>query len=88
MAGERDGATPSQIALNWIARKQGVSSIILGARDVDQLAANLAAATWSLSDEDSARLDAVSALPPRYPYDLQKNFGAERNPWPGLLPPI
>ena len=88
IAGERSGATPSQIALNWIARKQGVSSIILGARDIDQLAANLAAASWSLSDEEIARLDAVSALPPRYPYDLQKNFGAERNPWPGLLPPI
>ena len=87
IAAER-GVPPSQVALNWIARKEGVSSIILGARTTEQLAANLPAATWSLTDSEIARLDTVSDTPPRYPYDLQKAFGAARNPWPGLLPPL
>jgi aryl-alcohol dehydrogenase-like predicted oxidoreductase len=77
---EHPGASPSQVALNWVARRAGVSSIILGARTSGQLADNLAAANWSLSDAEMAKLDAASAVPPRYPYHMQLQFAATRNP--------
>jgi aryl-alcohol dehydrogenase-like predicted oxidoreductase len=88
IARERSGASISQVALNWVARKAGVSSIIVGARTAEQLADNLAAASWSLSDEEIARLDEVSARKPRYPYTMHRMFMGERNPPLGLLPPI
>lgn len=74
------GASLSQVALNWVARKPGVSSIIVGARTSEQLVDNLAAASWSLSDEEIARLDNASAVPIPYPYQMHRDFGAERNP--------
>jgi aryl-alcohol dehydrogenase-like predicted oxidoreductase len=82
------GATASQVALNWVARKAGVSSILIGARTTEQLQDNLAAASWSLDDSEIARLDAISAQPLPYPYDMHKNFGAARNPPLPLLPGI
>lgn len=74
------GASPSQVALNWLRRKAGVSSVIIGARTTEQLADNLGAATWSLTDEEMARLDQVSAAPHIYPYDMHEWFTAGRNP--------
>ena len=75
-----------EVALNWIVRKAGVASIIVGARTMTQLEDNLGASTWSLSDADMVRLDEASALPPIYPYDMHRSFMADRNPVPGLLP--
>jgi aryl-alcohol dehydrogenase-like predicted oxidoreductase len=88
IAGSHAGITASQVALNWIARKPGISSIIIGARSDSQLADNLAAATWSLSDAEVARLDEVSALPLPYPYSMHRSFAASRNPVTPLLPAI
>ena len=79
IAGAR-GVTPSQVALNWVMRKPGVTTVILGARDEAQLRDNLAAATWRLSAEEVAALDEVSALPEPYPMWHQHKFGIERNP--------
>lgn len=88
IAAGRPGATASQVALNWVARKAGVASIIIGARTSEQLADNLAAATWSLTDAEIARLDAASELPARYPYYMNRDFGGGRNPPLPLLPPV
>jgi len=79
-------ATASQVALNWLRRKAGVGSIIIGARTTGQLADNLAAATWSLTDEEMAGLDEASATPRIYPYDMHEWFTAGRNPGPSNLP--
>jgi aryl-alcohol dehydrogenase-like predicted oxidoreductase len=87
IAGPR-GVSLSQVALNWVARRPGVASIIVGARTSEQLADNLAAATWSLDDAEMARLDEASALPARYPYTMHRDFQAERNPALPLLPPL
>jgi len=57
------GATPASVALAWLAQRPGVSSIILGARSLEQLAQNLAVTNLSLPGEVVARLDAVSAPP-------------------------
>ncbi len=80
IAGGYPGATPSQAALNWVARRPGVASLIIGARNEAQLKDNLAAATWVLSDDDMARLDEASARPPGYPEAQHRYFNPERNP--------
>jgi len=76
----RRGVKPAHVALNWVVSKPGVSTVILGARDEAQLRDNLAAATWQLTAEEVAALDAVSALPEPYPMWHQHKFGIERNP--------
>lgn len=74
------GATPSQVALNWVLNKPGVDTVIIGARHEEQLKDNLAAASWRLTAEEMGRLDAVSDLPEPYPHWHQHKFGVERNP--------
>jgi len=80
IAGGYAGATPAQVALNWVARRPGVASLIIGARNEAQLKDNLAAASWTLSDEDMARLDEASARAPGYPEAQHRYFNPERNP--------
>jgi aryl-alcohol dehydrogenase-like predicted oxidoreductase len=79
IAGER-GVSISQVALNWVTRKPGVDTVIIGARNEQQLRDNLAAATWTLTDAEVERLDEVSALPLPYPYWHQQKFAGDRNP--------
>jgi aryl-alcohol dehydrogenase-like predicted oxidoreductase len=74
------GVSPSQVALNWVLNKPAVDTVVIGARNADQLRDNLAAATWRLTADEVARLDEVSALPEPYPYWHQHKFGIERNP--------
>jgi len=80
------GKSMSQVALNWVRRKPGVATIIIGARKTAQLEDNLAAATWSLNDEEMPRLDEASATAPIYPYDMHRFFTGERNPPRANLP--
>jgi len=75
------GKTVPQIALNWLLHRPTVSSIILGARNEEQLKQNLGAVGWSLTAEQIAVLDQASAQQPAYPYWHQRNF-PERNPLP------
>ena len=75
------GKTVPQIALNWLLQRPTVSTIIIGARNEEQLRANLGALGWKLTPEQMARLDAASAVPRPYPYWHQAGF-AERNPFP------
>ena len=70
----------AQVAINWVLHKPGVDTVILGARNEEQLRDILAAADWRLTPEESARLDDVSALPEPYPQWHQHKFGIERNP--------
>lgn len=60
-------ATPSQVALSWVLHQEGVTSVIVGARKIEQLEDNLAAYHLELSDEDLQKLDEVSARPMQYP---------------------
>jgi aryl-alcohol dehydrogenase-like predicted oxidoreductase len=75
------GKTVPQISLNWLLQRPTVSSLIIGARNEEQLRQNLAAADWKLTPEQVARLDAASAQTPAYPYWHQRQF-ADRNPPP------
>jgi aryl-alcohol dehydrogenase-like predicted oxidoreductase len=72
----------SQAALNWVMRKPGVDTVIVGARNEPQLRDNLAAANWTLTDAEVERLDDAGALPLPYPYWHQRKFAGDRNPPP------
>lgn len=74
------GKTVPQIALNWLTRRPTVSSVIVGARDEQQLRDNLGAIGWSLSPEQIAKLDAASAVTKAYPYWHQQFFIKDRKP--------
>jgi aryl-alcohol dehydrogenase-like predicted oxidoreductase len=73
------GKSVPQIALNWLLQRPTVSSVIIGARNEEQLRQNLAAAGWKLSAAQVARLDAASDVTPVYPYWHQRQF-TDRNP--------
>jgi aryl-alcohol dehydrogenase-like predicted oxidoreductase len=75
------GKTVPQIALNWLLQRPSVASVIVGARNEEQLRQNLGALGWELTPEQIATLDAASAAPLAYPYWHQRQF-AERNPPP------
>lgn len=75
------GKSVSQIALNWVLQRPTVSSVIMGARNEEQLRQNLAAADWNLTPEQVKTLDEASAVKPAYPYWHQRQF-TERNPIP------
>ena len=79
------GKTVPQVALNWLLQRPTVSTVIMGARNEEQLRQNLGAEGWNLSIEQVAKLDRVSEVTPIYPYWHQKQF-RERNPWPVPLP--
>ena len=62
------GRTITQVALNWLLQRPSVSSVIVGARNEEQLKQNLGAIGWNLDAEQVSRLDAASAVPLPYPY--------------------
>jgi aryl-alcohol dehydrogenase-like predicted oxidoreductase len=68
---ERREATVPQTALAWVLAQPGVTSVIAGAKRLDQLTGNLAAVDLELTAEDLAELDEVSRPVARYPGWLQ-----------------
>ena len=75
------GKTVPQIALNWLLQRPSVSTVVIGARNEEQLRQNLGAVGWNLTPEQVRKLDEASAVPPIYPYWHQKKFDL-RNPFP------
>ena len=75
------GKTVSQIALNWLLQRPTVSTVIVGARNEEQLRQNLGAVGWKLTAAQVAKLDAASVVAKAYPYWHQVQM-VERNPLP------
>jgi aryl-alcohol dehydrogenase-like predicted oxidoreductase len=75
------GKTVPQIALNWLLQRPTVATVIIGARNEEQLRQNLGAVGWRLTPEQIAKLDAASETTPAYPYWHQRRF-KDRNPPP------
>jgi aryl-alcohol dehydrogenase-like predicted oxidoreductase len=75
------GKTVPQVALNWLLQRPTVATIVIGARNDEQLRQNLGAVGWNLTADQVALLDQASAVTPAYPYWHQRGF-AERNPFP------
>ena len=73
------GKTVPQVALNWVTARPGVTSVLIGARNEQQLKDNLGAIGWSLTPRQIAALDAASHVRPSYPAWHQGVF-SERNP--------
>jgi aryl-alcohol dehydrogenase-like predicted oxidoreductase len=78
---QETGKSVPQIALNWLLQRPTVSSVIIGARNEEQLKQNLAAVGWNLTADQVAKLDGASTITAAYPYWHQRLF-AERNPLP------
>jgi len=68
----------ARVAIAWLLHKPPVTSVIIGAKTVEQLTDNIAAVDLRLSDEQMAALDKVSALPPEYPGWMVDRLSADR----------
>jgi aryl-alcohol dehydrogenase-like predicted oxidoreductase len=66
------GKSIAQVAINWVLQRPTVSSIIVGARNEEQLKQNLGAVGWNLSTDQLKKLDAASEVPTIYPYWHQR----------------
>lgn len=76
------GKTVAQVALNWLLGRPSISTVIVGARNEEQLRQNLGAVGWKLTAEQVKKLDAASAVQPAYPVWHQRSTFPERNPPP------
>jgi len=74
------GKSVPQVALNWLLHRPTVCTVIIGARNEQQLRDNLGAVGWVLTPEQVKRLDQASAVTMPYPYWHQRQF-RERNPF-------
>jgi aryl-alcohol dehydrogenase-like predicted oxidoreductase len=72
------GATVAQVAIRWLLQKRSVASVVIGAKSVAQLNDNLGAAKVRLTDAQMAALDAASAIPAPYPYEMVTRLQAGR----------
>jgi aryl-alcohol dehydrogenase-like predicted oxidoreductase len=61
------GCSPARISLAWLLTRPAVTSVIVGAKRLDQLQDNLAVAGLTLTNEEIKQLDEVSAPPPEFP---------------------
>jgi aryl-alcohol dehydrogenase-like predicted oxidoreductase len=61
------GCSPARVSLAWLLAKPAVTSVIIGAKRLDQLHDDLAAVELALTQDELRQLDDVSALPPEYP---------------------
>jgi aryl-alcohol dehydrogenase-like predicted oxidoreductase len=75
------GKTVPQIALNWLLQRPTVATVLIGARNEEQLRQNLGAVGWNLTPEQVKKLDEASKVRPASPDWHQEGF-SERNPFP------
>jgi aryl-alcohol dehydrogenase-like predicted oxidoreductase len=80
---EETSKSVPQIAINWLLGRPTVATVLIGARNEQQLSDNLGAVGWALTPQQIAKLDSASAVTPPYPYYPYWNGQfAERNPAP------
>jgi aryl-alcohol dehydrogenase-like predicted oxidoreductase len=71
---EETGKSVTQLALNWLLQRPTVSTIVIGARNEEQLIQNIGAVGWALTSEQIARLDMASDQAPSYPVWHQRGM--------------
>ncbi|MGK5739303.1 aldo/keto reductase [Micromonospora sp. URMC 103] len=76
----RHEVSPARVAIAWLLAQRAVTSVIVGARKLEQLADNIAASDLTLTEQDLAALDEVSRLPVAYPNWIQDSFAPTRIP--------
>lgn len=72
------GVSVARIALAWVLAKPGVTSVIIGAKNTDQLLDNIKAVDVSLTTEQLDQLDAISGTPMPYPQWMIQRQGGDR----------
>jgi aryl-alcohol dehydrogenase-like predicted oxidoreductase len=77
---ERHGASVARVALAWLLHQKHVTSVIIGAKTIEQLQDNIAATELRLTEDELATLDKASALKPEYPRWMIDRQNAERVP--------
>ena len=87
------GKSVPQVALNWLLQRPTVCSVIIGARNEEQLVQNIGAVGWALTPAQVARLNDASEQPPSYPTWHQRGYPtlatSERLDWrepPAVVP--
>jgi aryl-alcohol dehydrogenase-like predicted oxidoreductase len=75
---EEVGATVAQVAIRWLLQQRVVTSVVIGAKSLSQLADNLKAASIRLTDAQMVKLDKLSAVAPPYPYEMVNRLQAGR----------
>ncbi|HEX4304154.1 MAG TPA: aldo/keto reductase [Rhizomicrobium sp.] len=80
--GDKHGVSVARVALAYVLAKPFVTTVIIGAKNMEQLNDNLDATKLSLSAEEIKALDEVSALPAEYPGWMVARQGSERRPQP------
>ncbi len=76
--GKQHGVSAASVALAWVRLQKGVTSTIIGAKNIDQLNDNVKSTTVELSADDLKRIDEVSALPKEYPGWMLERQAADR----------
>jgi aryl-alcohol dehydrogenase-like predicted oxidoreductase len=76
------GVSVARVAIAWLLSRAQVTSVIVGAKNLDQLSDNLGAVAVKLSAEELAQLDEVSALPQEYPGWMVDRLSRDRRPVP------
>jgi aryl-alcohol dehydrogenase-like predicted oxidoreductase len=76
--GAERGVSAAQVALAWLLARPGITSVVVGGRNEAQFRDNFGAVDLKLTEEETARLNAVSAIPLIYPYWHQHNFASAR----------
>ena len=74
------GVSPAQIALAWLLHRSAVTTVVIGAKTIEHLEDNLAATDVTLTEDELAALDTVSALAPEYPGWMIERQGQGRSP--------
>jgi aryl-alcohol dehydrogenase-like predicted oxidoreductase len=82
------GVSTARIAIAWLLSRAHVTSVIVGAKNVDQLSDNLGAVAVKLTPEELVQLDEVSALPPEYPGWMVERLSRDRKPVPFGTPAV
>ncbi|WP_330441974.1 aldo/keto reductase [Flavobacterium sp. C4GT6] len=76
--GEAHNVTPAQAALAWVRQQQGITSTIIGAKNISQLQDNIKSVDVELTEKDLQLLDELSALPKEYPQWMVERQNADR----------
>lgn len=76
--GKQYNVSAAQIALAWVRQQKGVTSTIIGAKNIDQLKDNIKSTEITLSADDLKKIDEVSALSREYPGWMVERQAADR----------
>lgn len=76
--GQQYNASPSQIALTWVRQQPGITSTIIGAKNIEQLNDNIKSIEIELSTAHLERINAISTLTKEYPEWMIDRQSADR----------